>query len=77
MKAGDPGHLPGESLQKANQARQRKQEIREKLKTEYPDLFQMVNLVRNHSRLIKQMTRSAKRIEKFIREKFEVDENVL
>jgi hypothetical protein len=62
-----------EALQKANEERQRKKEAREKIKAEDPNLYELITLIRNHSRLIRQVNRSAKKMEKFVREKFEVE----
>ena len=61
------------ALKKANQERQRKKEVREKIKAGDPDLFELISLVRNHSRLISQVGRSAKKMKKFFRQKFEVE----
>jgi hypothetical protein len=60
-------------LKKVSKEQQRKKEVREKIKAEDLDLFELISLVRNHSRQISQVSRSAERIKKFFRQKFEVE----
>jgi hypothetical protein len=43
--------LPHSPVEKANEGRQRKRAARERIKAEDPDLYELITLVRNHSRL--------------------------
>jgi hypothetical protein len=60
-------------LEKANEIRQRKKEAREKLKAKNSELYELTTLLCNHFRLIVQVNRSAKRMEKFIRKTYGIE----